>query len=106
MPGRSLDELAGDLVQAIGSGPPATLRSEFIGLLPDVSSLIVQLELAQQPYRVIVSTPNIVDLSHDSNQWQLQLTQAETGAIWRPVALVKLPDDGRNGARLPTLYER
>ncbi len=105
MPGRPMEELARELAAAIGSGPDANLLSEFIDLLPGLSSLVIQLELTQLPYPVIASTPNFFH-AHDSH-WQLQLTQAENGATWRAAVLRNTPEDGRTrGGPLPTLFER
>ncbi len=107
MPGRPLEDLAKELVAVIGSGPDALLLSDLLALLPGLSSLVIQLELTQLPYRVVASTPSLVGLAHDSQQWQLQLTQAENGATWRPVGLLTPPKDGRTReGPLPTLYER
>jgi hypothetical protein len=84
-----MDALAGQLARSIGNGPNSALRAELQGLFASqISTLILNLELCESPYRVMASTPNILDLTQNSQgvyNWQIILTQTDESTGWEPI---------------------
>jgi hypothetical protein len=103
-----MDSLARQLAASIGTGVSSELRQELKSIFgPNtLTSLQLNLELFETPYRVLGSTPNL--LLDSSEPLQLILITAIESTGWEPV---KEPTNRKIGGSrdqrsIPTLYYR